>query len=380
MIVGGGVAGLGLATALAKRGISSTVVEQRKETGDIDRGDVLHSGARQILERWQLLGEVAARRALRFSRFSIIDNDGRRLLGIDVSKEFGEDACFTSLRHPFIEDILEAASRRSGLVDIRRGVRCSALVQENGRVIGVRIGGREQHAPLTVLATGANTKLVDAHFGKGDRYDYGVSFFNVRLRCRTPVEPEGHYVVGRRGVAVVVPLPDNEMRIGLQFHHGRDEPSGTRQMALARFEGVIPKSILGDADVIDVQTYRLAKLWHHRMDRPGIVVIGDAAHRVHPIGGQGMNLGLADGELLAGHLHDAHPDAAILDKACQRFSAERQRQLAPIRRQIHMLGLIGSVEQSWFTATRSILIRVLDHVVPAKRYIIKRFLEGNLDL
>ena len=376
VIVGGGVSGLGLANALALRGIGSLVIEQRRSSGDIDRGDVLHPVTLRILDQWKLAVDVRRRGALFFSQFSIIDNDGRLLFDFDAQKELGPGAGFTSLRHPHIEDVLEAASLRTGLVEVHRGTACNHLICEDDRVRGVIVGTEEYHAPLVVLATGANSRLLDAHFGRGERYDYGVSFLNIRFRRRTPAKPVGLYVVGGRGVAVVVPLPDDEVRIGIQFHHGRGEPHATPQIALSLLDGVVPEAFLRDVDLVDLQTYRLAKLWHHRMYRPGIAVIGDAAHRVHPVGGQGMNLGLADAEILARFLQSGLCYGGDVDDAGVRFSKERQRQLAPVRRQTHMLGVFGSMEQAWFVAIRGLIIRVLDHVAPAKRLIMRRFLEG----
>lgn len=376
VIVGGGVAGLGLANALALRGRQSLVIERRPSTGDVDRGDVLHPATVEILRRWKLSDDVRERGVLRFSRFSVVDNDGQVLFDFDAGRMFGPETTFTSLRHPEIEDVLERAAVRTGRVEVLRGVACSGLIEEHGRVRGVIVGGEQHRAPLVVLATGAGSKIVESHFGMGERHDYGTSFLNLRFRRREQGENRGLYLVGRRGIAVVVPLPHDEVRIGLQFHHRRGEPPVTRETALARLQGVVPPSLLHEIELIDLQVYRLARHWHRTLWRFGLLLIGDAAHRVHPVGGQGMNLALADAELLAQCIDGARADPEF-DAAAQRFSKERTRQILPVLRRTHMLGVLASLEWTCFDLPRRWLIRALDVVAPAKRWVMKRFLESR---
>ena len=71
----------------------------------------------------------------------------------------------------------------------------------------------------------------------------------------------------------------------------------------------------------------------------GIAIVGDAAHQVHPVGGQGMNLAIRDAVCLTHSLtRSASWDADSVDDALQCYSAIRRRAVRPVQALTHVLG------------------------------------------
>ena len=68
---------------------------------------------------------------------------------------------------------------------------------------------------------------------------------------------------------------------------------------------------------------------------PGVLVIGDAAHTMSPVGGQGINIALRDTLVAANHLvpvlSQGRPDPSALDQALQAIEDERMPEIRPVQ-------------------------------------------------
>jgi 2-octaprenyl-6-methoxyphenol hydroxylase len=94
-----------------------------------------------------------------------------------------------------------------------------------------------------------------------------------------------------------------ELQVRLGGHLGRVRPVGRRWL------------------------YPLSAMYVHRMVSERLAVVGDAAHGIHPIAGQGLNLGLRDAIALAGLLIEAHREGDDLGSAALLGRYERGRRL-----------------------------------------------------
>src|SRR5262245_56451574 len=122
IIVGGGVAGLAMANALAVRGVSSIVLEKTKAPGDVDRGDVIHHVILELFRRWGILELLQKYGALKFTNFRILNQKGATVFRIDLAQQLNPGATFTVLRHPDIERLLEEAAVATGRVSVLRNM------------------------------------------------------------------------------------------------------------------------------------------------------------------------------------------------------------------------------------------------------------------
>lgn len=366
------MAGLAVANALAQRGLRSEVLEKRRAPGEIDRGDVIQDSVLPILHRWNLEEVLGAYGPVQLRLFRMLNERGQILFEVDLEEALGRPARLTLVTHPDLERILEQAALRSGLVSVRRDVSCLDLLVEGGRVAGVRTAEGDVQAPLTVIANGSQSTLRDRYFSARDLYEYPVSFYNARIKLLPEYADAGVYILGPTGVMVMAPLPKGEMRIGIQFRRTADSegvsPRNLRQVIAKRLEA-FPVDRL---EFLDGHVYRLSKSLSRSLAIPGAVLVGDAAHTVHPVGGQGMNLAFQDAELLAELVEPAKGSPDLLDEACRLYSAQRRRQVERVLRLTHAMGMLGALEGPGLIRIREALIRLCNHSAWVKRLAVRR--------
>lgn len=102
-----------------------------------------------------------------------------------------------------------------------------------------------------------------------------------------------------------------------------------------------------------------------------ILILGDAAHRVHPLAGQGLNLGLGDAQVLSECLHnelscgeDPFADDNLLTQTLFDFERLRQTKVIPMMAAIHSM-------QTLFNYAPSPALRVFDNLSFIKKQIVK---------
>lgn len=374
VIAGGGVAGLAAANALARRGIRSLVLERRRAPGDIDRGDVIQDSVLPILARWNLQDRLAAYGPIQLRKFRMLNDRAQTLFEVDLERDLPRAARLTLVTHPDLERLLEQAALETGLVTVRRETTCLDLLLEGGRVTGVRTEAGSIPASLTVVASGAQAAIRDKFFPGRRLHEYAFSFYNARVKLVPEYADAGFYVLGETGVMVMAPLPKGEMRIGIQFRRAHGVESVTArnftQMVTRRF----PMFPVHKLEFLAGHVYHLSKSLGRSLWIPGAVLVGDAAHTVHPAGGQGMNLAFQDAEALAELLAAAPADQ--MDRACQRYSARRRREVKRVLRVTHFMGLLGSLERPALIRMREALLRACNR----SRGFKKRFVQRVIDV
>jgi len=161
-------------------------------------------------------------------------------------------------------------------------------------------GGEELSARLIVGADGANS-FVRAHAGIAVRErDYGQSAIVANFRCEKPHGNVAFQWFAGGAVLALLPLPGNHVSM---VWSRPDEPA-----ELAREVEVASRGALGQLQLVTpARSYRLRRLAAQRMVKPRVALAGDAAHVVHPLAGQGLNLGLQDVRALARVLAEREP-------------------------------------------------------------------------
>lgn len=106
-----------------------------------------------------------------------------------------------------------------------------------------------------------------------------------------------------------------------------------------------------------------------------MVLIGDAAHTIHPLAGQGVNLGLLDAAALAQSLASLAPEQDLADqKNLKEFSRYRKSEAVEMIAAMEAIKQTFSVQQSGFKLLRGFGMSLLNNIKPAKKLLVKQAL------
>lgn len=261
-------------------------------------------------------------------------------------------------------------------VDLRFGAGVVGLATRNGTVELTTTDGETFRADLVVGADGAESTIRSAAGIDSLRREYGqqalVAHVATELgHCETarqrflPGGPLAFLPLADGRSSIVWSLPTAEAERLLAF-----DDAGFLDELQAASCGVLGR--LGPTTAR--RSFPLSLMHARRYVRRGIALIGDAAHTVHPLAGQGMNLGLQDAASLADTVLEAlaqgqHPgDEAVL----RRY--ERARKAENLTMQLAFDGLNRLFGRGLYGPIRRAGLALVDRAPPAKQVLMRRAL------
>ena len=313
LISGGGLVGQTLALALAGTGLTVGVVDPadpapRLAEGFDGRASAIASASWRMIEVLGLADSLSAvgnpiRRimvsdALRPGSIAFADGADQAPLGMMVANR--------DLRAALADAVARQAS-----VHMLAPVRVVARVEHDTGVTLTLDDGRCVSAPLLVIAEGRRSPTRDALGFRLARWDYGHGATVGAVTHARPHDDVAHEIFYPDGPLAFLPMPDLEdgrHRSAFVWSDRLDRAQayqrlGDRGMAAALagragdFLGEL--ALIGPRATWPLTYHRTAELVRGRH-----VLVGDAAHGIHPIAGQGLNLGLRDAATLAEVLVD----------------------------------------------------------------------------
>ena len=302
LIIGAGPVGLFMAALLLQEGVEVQVLEQRSAADPQSRAIGIHPPALAALARTGVAEALVAE--------GIPIRRGVALAGGKTLAEMSFSG--VSERFPFILSLPQARTealleRRVSELDggaVHRGVRLTRLSDDGVRVTAdaeSRRGPLRFTAPLVIAADGVRSTVRGLQGIAVHTKDYPDSYLMGDFADRTVFGPDAALFLAAAGIVESFPLPGQRRRWVVRL--GPRDPAPASPCADARWLMRCVRERTGlDIDPgtnsmlsgFGVRT-RLAR----RMVAGRTVVIGDAAHEVSPIGGQGMNLGWLDAAALA---------------------------------------------------------------------------------
>jgi 2-polyprenyl-6-methoxyphenol hydroxylase-like FAD-dependent oxidoreductase len=335
-IAGGGPAGMMLGYLLARAGVPVVVLEKHADFLRDFRGDTVHPSTLEVLDEIGLLQEFEQLPQRKVDHLSV-HIGGRVQQAIDFRglKPFP----YLSLvpQWDFL-DLLADEGRRYPPFDLRMRHEVVGLIQENGRVAGVRVrspqGEAEIHADLVVGCDGRHST---ARAAAGLRVrDYGAPMDVLWFRLpRKESDPEDTFgIIGTGHMMVLLNRTEYWQAAFLVPKGGADalraQPINELRSAIAKLAPFLADRTTNtpaswnDVKTLEVRVDRLER-WY----RPGLLLIGDAAHAMSPIGGVGINLAIQDAVAAANTLAPVLRAGRPVDEAPLR--AIQDRRLPPTK-------------------------------------------------
>jgi len=399
IIAGAGMAGTTLALALASAGVKAVLVDpqpfdaQLAETYDGRSSAIAYSSFRQ----WRTIGAGAALAPHAQRIEQILVTDGKTpgpasggpspfFLRFD-SGEIADRSDGEPLGYLIENRQIRAALSRTVIdkgITVLAPVGAQALEVTAAGATLTLTDGRTLSAPLVVSAEGRNGVLRKAA-GIGDiGWGYGQSGVVATVRMQHPHQGVAHEYFLPSGPFAILPLTDN--RASLVWTESTLRAQALRDASPEAFHSHLMRrfgAFLGTVEMAGPTfVYPLSLSLAERLVAPRLALIGDAAHGVHPIAGQGLNLGLKDAAALAEVVAQALRNGEDIGAEAVLERYARWRRFDNVTNALAFDGFVRlfSNDNPLLRLARGVGLAAVNRIAPARRFFMHEAGGGVGDL
>lgn len=389
VIVGGGLVGASLAVALAPTGLSLAVVEAvAADSGEQpsfdERTVALTYNARQIYTGMGVWAQIAAHHAQPIREIHISDR-GRFGMTHLHHNDAGTEALGYVVASRVLGEVLHQRMTQSEAVSLF----CPATVtsvtqQDNGRdnVIALSQNPLSKKQPpltltaaLVVVADGGRSRLAGQTGVETRQHEYPQSA--ILSVVQSDRDHHGRAYERFTGEGPLALLPHSDKRYALVWTTDAQQVAARMALSDTAFTHALQRAFGDRAGNLARPTARKCyPLQRSRTDHPvgrRTLIIGNAAHTVHPVAGQGFNLGLRDVAVLAEVLHRARQQQQDIGGALvlEKYAALRRRETRMVSGFTDGLIQLFCHRSKPVRLARNIALAGIELFPPAKRRLLR---------
>ena len=376
-IVGAGMVGSALALALTKAGFDVALVESRapapwRSEDEVDlRVVALAASSMALFERLDVWKTIRAARACAYRHMRVWDALAPGQLNFDAADE-GAAALGYIVENRLIQHVLWQALQADARIALHCPAKVDATEADSERRTLVLDDGSRVAARLVVAADGADSALRDLLGIATQDRDYAQRAIVAHVHTERAHEDTawqrflpGATIAflpladaGRSSIVWSVPNTDAERLLALDDAAFRDELGAAFDFRLGRITATTPRA-----------AFPLRMKLAEAYVAPRFALVGDAAHVVHPLAGQGVNLGLRDVDELCAALieaRDAKRDFAS-EAVLRRYERRRRSDNALSAHSFDAIQRVFGSEAMPVAALRGAALGLVDKLTPLKQ-------------
>jgi len=331
VIVGAGMIGLSLACLLAKAGRQVTVLERHSQPQLSDelalRVSALNNRSRQVLRdcgAWPLIDDY---RIGPYTSMEVWDKDSPAHIEFSAA-EINQDDLGAIAENNVVEHFLWQQALQLG-VDIQQVDEWKLLNEGDAdSLVEIKVGDDLVFASLLVGADGGRSLVRQWSELPVTFWDYEQQGIVANIKTEQPHDGVARQIFLPTGPLALLPTPDAHT-VSIVWSADTALAEQLLQESAERFAKHVEtesQRVLGGCKCVsDIKAFPLRMQYARQWQHGRIVLAGDAAHTIHPLAGQGANLGFADVRALAQQIDTRDLKSLVeLNKALSKYSRERR--------------------------------------------------------
>lgn len=305
-IVGGGMVGLSLAAALKESELRIAVIESHETSEELEvlpdtRVSALSRASEIILQNIGAWHGITQRRFSPYQAMEVWEKDSFARIEFKANQLFQ-----TNLGHIVENRVIQLALleqvKQQENVTFYLPDRCEQIVQGESESWLTLSSGKALTAKLVVGADGANSWVRKQQDIPLTHWDYGHSALVANIRTVEPHQGVARQIFTPQGPLAFLPMSDPHMS-SIVWSTEPNRAESLLKMSKQAFSEVLTVEFdnkLGLCELVGERgMYPLKMRYARDFVAERVALIGDAAHTIHPLAGQGVNLGLLDAACLA---------------------------------------------------------------------------------
>jgi 2-polyprenylphenol 6-hydroxylase len=390
VIIGGGLVGASLAAALKHSGLSLALVESQpslmREDASASNGSTgaenwdsriyaISPGSRSLLEQsgaWSLLdaSRIAPVEAMR-----VFGDTGAELEFSAYQMGVAELACIVenrALQHALWQ-VLQAQEN----LTLLQPERCASLKFAADAATLTLESGRSLSANLIVGADGRDSWVRNQAGISAAPVDYRQHGVVANFSCALPHRGIAYQWFQPDGILALLPLPGNRVSMVWSVSSGQSaELLALTHEQLCTKVAAAAEHTLGEMRVITPPAaFPLRLLVLPQISAPRVALIGDAAHNIHPLAGQGVNTGFRDARQLAQILLERRAQSDCGDaQLLRRYERKRKEDIYTMQATTYGLKHLFNNEVPLLRAVRNIGLNTVNRIIPLKKMLMQHAL------
>lgn len=313
-IVGGGMVGLAVACGLQGSGLRVAVLEQREpqplsvNSPVALRVSAINAASEKLLTYLGVWSQIIAQRASCYHGMEVWDKDSFGRISFD-DRSLGYSHLGHIVENQLIHDVLWQKALSSSDITLLAPAELQQVAWGENEAFLTLKDGNMLTARLVIGADGANSWLRNKADIPLTFWDYRHHALVATVRTTEPHQAVARQVFHGDGILAFLPLSDSHS-CSIVWSLSPQEAERMQQVEEAEFNKALTIAFDNRLGLCQVeserQTYPLTGRYARQFAAHRLALVGDAAHTIHPLAGQGVNLGFMDAAELIDELKRLH--------------------------------------------------------------------------
>lgn len=305
-IVGGGMVGLALAAAFKDTELRIAVIESHPPESELSdlpdvRVSALSRSSETVLRNLGAWQGIIDRRAAPYRAMEVWEQDSFARIEFEAQQLAQPDLGHIVENRVVQLSLLERVKQQSN-VSLFMPEKCTSMAIGESEAWLTLESGQALTAKLVVGADGANSWVRRQQDIPLTHWDYGHSAIVANIRTNEPHERVARQIFTPQGPLAFLPLGDDNL-CSIVWSTEPNRAERLVKMSTSEFNKVLTAEFDNKLGLCQLEGERFAFPLKMRYARDfvteRVALVGDAAHTIHPLAGQGVNLGLLDAASLA---------------------------------------------------------------------------------